>query len=284
MSAFFVCIFIDMDNVFMAVNKENKENKENEMRGKTCFVIMPISSQNGYEMDHFTFVYDDIIKPAIEATGMISIRADDTVNTNLIQLDILRKVIESDMAICDMSAKNPNVFYELGVRQAFDKPTVLMTDSITSAPFDVSSLRYVEYQEKMSYRDVKLAVERLTQALTETYVKQGDKSEINSLIRLMELTTPAQLSNIEITNEDRTTLQIMELGTAVSHMQVTQNKILTLLDHDRELNEMRRRVMPFDPLDSLGDSLNFSDDNEKLVIDKRAIRQQLRELNARSSN
>ncbi len=54
------------------------------------------------------------------------------------------------------------MFYELGVRQAFDKPTVLMMDNVTLAPFDVSSLRYVEYQEKMSYR--RSAVERLTQA------------------------------------------------------------------------------------------------------------------------
>jgi hypothetical protein len=236
---------------------EKKENK-NSMKGKSCFVIMPISQQAGYEVCHFDLVYEDIIKPSIEATGMVPIRADETTNTNLIQLDILKKVIGSDMAICDMSAKNPNVFYELGVRQAFDKPTVLMTDNITSAPFDVSSLRYVEYQEKMNYRDVKSVVERLTQALIETYEKQYDKSEINSLIRLMELTAPAQLNSIDITDEDRTALQIKELSTAVNHMQVTQNKMLSLLSNDiaryksnatyDSIESIIDSVSPYDPI------------------------------------
>lgn len=255
------------------------------MKGKSCFVIMPISQQVGYEAGHFDFVYEDIIKPSIEATGMLPIRADETINTNLIQLDILRKVIGSDMAICDMSAKNPNVFYELGVRQAFDKPTVLMTDSITSAPFDVSSLRYVEYQEKMSYRDVKFAVERLTQALIETYEKQGDKSEINSLIRLMELTGPAQLNSVDITDEDRTALQIMELSTAVNHMQVTQNKMLGLLSNDIERHKSNGRQ--FDTLESIMDSVNpnYYNENVKIASGRRrdltSLRKQLREYDER---
>ncbi|WP_349921463.1 hypothetical protein [Aeromonas veronii] len=56
----------------------------------TCFVIMPISNQPGYDPDHFTLVYQDIIKPAIELANMIPVRADETKNTNLIQLDILK--------------------------------------------------------------------------------------------------------------------------------------------------------------------------------------------------
>ncbi|TOC19180.1 hypothetical protein CGJ90_22880, partial [Vibrio parahaemolyticus] len=154
----------------------NKKEIAVKVGEKTCFVIMPISNQPGYESNHFTLVYEDIIRPAIEAAGMRPVRADETVNTNLIQLDILRKVIESDIAICDMSSKNPNVFYELGVRQAFDKPTVLMIDDATSAPFDVSSLRYVDYKKNMGFRDVNIAVEKLTQTLVETYEKRDDKS------------------------------------------------------------------------------------------------------------
>lgn len=201
------------------------------MDGKpSCFVIMPISNQPGYDSEHFTLVYDDIIKPAIELAGMKSIRADETTNTNLIQLDILRKVIESDIAICDMSAKNPNVFYELGVRQAFDKPTVLMIDEATSAPFDVSSLRYVTYSKGMRHRDVINAVNRLTETLKDTYAKREDKSEINSLIRLMELTSPAQLGHTDLSDEAKEKiiyeLQLSEIMTSMHLIQRQQNSIL----------------------------------------------------------
>lgn len=155
-----------------------------------CFVIMPISNQYGYDDGHFTLVYEDIIKPAIQANNMKPIRADETKNTNLIQLDILKKIIETPIAICDMSSKNPNVFYELGMRQAFNMPTVLIKDEETSAPFDISGLRYITYNKNMKHREVKSAVEELTKCINETYSKKDDKSEINSLIRLMELVNP----------------------------------------------------------------------------------------------
>jgi 23S rRNA U2552 (ribose-2'-O)-methylase RlmE/FtsJ len=218
----------------MTKSKEDKVT-EDAVKDINCFIIMPISTQLGYEPGHFSLVYEDIIKPAVIAAGMKPIRADETKNTNLIQLDILRKVIESDIAICDMSAKNPNVFYELGVRQAFDKPTVLMIDDVTTAPFDVSSLRYVDYKKGMGFRDVKKAVEDLTQALRDTYDKKDDTSEINSLIRLMDLTTPAQLNQVDISAEDRTSIQISELTSSMHNMQAVQHKILDSLNETNRI-------------------------------------------------
>ncbi|HDZ3708159.1 TPA: hypothetical protein RSW45_003461, partial [Vibrio cholerae] len=119
---------------------------------------MPISDQQGYDKGHFQLVYEDIIKPAIQSAGMIAVRADETKGANLIQLDILQKVIKLPIAVCDISSKNPNVFYELGIRQAFDMPTVILKDSNTEAPFDISGLRYCDYNVNMRYRDVKSAV------------------------------------------------------------------------------------------------------------------------------
>lgn len=168
-----------------------------------CFTIMPISTQPDYEDGHFQFVYEDIIRRAVESAGMKPFRADETQNTNLIQLDILRSVIESPIAICDMSAKNPNVFYELGLRQAFDLPTVLIIDDRTAAPFDISSLRFVTYDSAMGYRGVESAVKQLSEALIDTYEKRNDKSEINSLIRLLELTKPASISEADLPENER---------------------------------------------------------------------------------
>ncbi len=168
-----------------------------------CFCIMPISNQAGYEDGHFQLVYEDIIKPCIENAKMEPFRADESKNTNLIQLDILKSVIASPMAICDMSARNPNVFYELGMRQAFDLPTVLIKDDETDAPFDINGLRYVTYQKDMKHRNVLKAKIELTNALEDTYEKRNDKTEINSLIRLLELTSPAKLESTEISEEVR---------------------------------------------------------------------------------
>lgn len=253
----------------MNENNMTAKKQEKNVADKSCFVIMPISTQPGYEADHFSFVYEDIIKPAIEAASMVAIRADETVNTNLIQLDILRKVIESDIAICDMSSKNPNVFYELGVRQAFDKPTVLMIDDHTAAPFDVSSLRYVTYSKSMGYREVKNAVEKLTRALIETYEKREDKSEINSLIRLMELTSPAQLNQVDLTDEDRTSIQISELTAAVHKVQSTQVQVLNELERQK-LRYSNQRVLIDEPEVSLHSLFNEYTQNEMVNLSKKS--------------
>lgn len=185
---------------------------------------MPIADQKGYDANHFTYVYEDIIKPAIIAAGMEveQARADEVKNSNLIHLDILRKVIESDIAICDMSSRNPNVFYELGMRQAFDKPTVLIRDEDTAVPFDINGLRYVEYKKGMRHRDVVKAVGDLAEMLRATYDKKDDKNEVNSLIRLMDLTA-AKVQHVELSDEERSN-RLTELK--IDNLQQTLNSLL----------------------------------------------------------
>ncbi|MFW3371888.1 hypothetical protein ACN9J5_03670 [Aliarcobacter butzleri] len=200
-----------------------------------CFVIMPISNQLGYEDNHFTLVYEDIIKPSIINNNMNPVRADETKNTNLIHLDILKKVIQTPIAICDMSSKNPNVFYELGMRQAFDMPTVLLIDEDTKVPFDISSLRYVTYNKDMSYRNVTKAIDDLTDALKETFAKKGDKTEINSLIRLMELTT-AKIETTNISNSQKIELmqelELREIKNFMKQIVDTQRTMINRINHN----------------------------------------------------
>ena len=211
------------------------DSKNKKMETIDCFVIMPISNQINYEENHFTLVYEDIIKPSIIDNNMIPIRADETKNTNLIQLDILKNIIQSPIAICDMSSKNPNVFYELGMRQAFDLPTVLLIDDETKVPFDISGLRYVTYKKDMSYRNVKTAISNLTSALKETYEKRDDKTEINSLIRLMEITT-AKIETSTISKSEKIELlhelELKEIKSSIKQLVNMQNSIINKIDYN----------------------------------------------------
>lgn len=214
----------------MAKEIKNEHAIPTQKPEEQCFVIMPISNQVGYEDGHFQLVYEDIIKPSIIAAGLRPCRADETKNTNLIQLDILRRVVESTIAVCDMSAKNPNIFYELGMRQAFDMPTVLVRDDATEAPFDVNGIRYVTYKKDMKHRSVKKAVEELTETIKDTYAKRDDKYEINSLIRLMELAKPAKINQVELSEEARieklNEFHLKEIMDSIQTLSENQNIIL----------------------------------------------------------
>ena len=158
---------------------------------KKCFVIMPISDMDGYASRHFGRVYEHIIKPACEIAGFKPIRADDIMSTNYIALDIIKNIIECDMAVCDLSSRNPNVLYELGIRQAFNLPVTLLKDVKTKRVFDIQGFRDIEYDESLRIDTVETTTQDLSEVIKNTY--ESKQSEINSLVSLLGI-EPAKLT------------------------------------------------------------------------------------------
>ncbi len=161
-----------------------------------CFVIMPISDCEGYNQGHFSRVYEDIIKPSVFNADFNPVRGDEVSKTNLIQLDILNKLLEAPIAICDLSSRNPNVLFELGIRQAFDKPVVLIQEKGTPKIFDINPLRYIEYAKEMGYRDVIDAQLKITTSLTETYQAKDEVGNVNSIVKLLALNSAASIPSV----------------------------------------------------------------------------------------
>ncbi|CAI0997185.1 hypothetical protein [Serratia marcescens] len=170
---------------------ENNEEIVPKEKPKVCFIIMPIADVSSYDNGHFLRVYNHLIKPACEQAGFIPVRADDVSSSHMIVVDILKKIVESDLAICDLSARNPNVLYELGLRQAFNKKTVLIKDNKTDNIFDVQGFRYAGYDSNLRIDNVKNEVLKLSNALTETYNAIDD---INSIVQLLKI-EPAKIEN-----------------------------------------------------------------------------------------
>lgn len=164
---------------------EKKEIKQEltQAQSKSCFVIMPISDVEGYDSGHFDRVFNFIIKPACEKAGFVAKRADKNNKANMIVVDILKQIVNSDMAICDLSSRNSNVFFELGLRQAFNLKTVLIKDTKTPRSFDISTIRCIDYDEKLRVDNVESIVEQISKSLTETMESKED--DVNSLIQLL---------------------------------------------------------------------------------------------------
>ena len=179
-----------------------KENKD-------CFVIMPIAECDGYEPNHFAHVYNDIIKPAVAKTEYIATRADEVKETNLIHLDILKKLIDAPIAICDLSTRNPNVLFELGIRQAFDKPVVLIQEKGTPKIFDIGPLRYLEYSKEMRYHEVIESQNQLYEAINATKSAENEVGNINSIVKLMALNSPALMPNLDHNNKELLSLDVV---------------------------------------------------------------------------
>ena len=92
-----------------------------------------------------TPLYTDHIKPAVESEGITCQRADEIVGTNIITFDIWEKINRSRFIIADLTNKNPNVFYEIGLAHALGKEVILITQTMNDVPFDLKSLRCIVY-------------------------------------------------------------------------------------------------------------------------------------------
>lgn len=151
-----------------------------------CFVIMPIGDAEGYETVHFLKVYEHLLKPAIRKAGYEPQRADEVQTTNLIAVDIIERIYQTPIAICDVSSCNPNVFYELGIRHACFLPVVLVKDKKTNNPFDIKDIRYVEYSERLEYEDVSQKQDEIASAIIKTVDDFRKGICMNSLIPLIK--------------------------------------------------------------------------------------------------
>ena len=175
---------------------------------KTCFVIMPIGDMEGYDAGHFDRVYKHLIKPACEAAGLAPVRGDEVKATNYIAIDILQRILKSDIVVCDLSGKNPNVMYELGIRQAFDQPIVLIKDRRTDRVFDIQGLRTLDYLETLRVDSVLQDQESIREAITAT-LKMEDH-EVNSLVSLLGVEKAKLGKTTEVSGETTVVLNAIE--------------------------------------------------------------------------
>jgi hypothetical protein len=83
-----------------------------------AFVAMPFGKKTGYDgiLIDFNAIYNDFLKPAIEAAGLVVFRADQEQSVGNIKTDIFQELLIADLVVADLTLDKPNVWYELGVR------------------------------------------------------------------------------------------------------------------------------------------------------------------------
>lgn len=183
-----------------------------DSKKEKCFVIMPISDHRDYPPGHFTKIYEQIFKPAIEEAGYQPFRVDDDKISNSIIKKIFDAIQTCPMALCDLSSRNPNVLYELGIRQAYDKPVVLVQDEKTERIFDVSGINTVSYNSSRLYEQVMSARKNIKDAIIST--RDGKD---NSLIKVLRAEN-ANLPVGELSKDDRIEIMINGLVNDVQEM------------------------------------------------------------------
>jgi hypothetical protein len=117
----------------------------------TCFVMMPFG-------DWFDKYYQEIYVPAIREAGFEPIRADELFSTGSVVEQIWEQVQKAKVLFADLTGRNANVFYELGLAHAARKPVVFAAPQVEDVPFDLRHLRVIIYEVREPDWSTKLRI------------------------------------------------------------------------------------------------------------------------------
>ena len=190
-----------------------------------CFVVMGFGKKTDFETGRTLDLdksYKNMIKPAVEASGLKCVRADEIVHSGLIDVPMYEQLLNADVVVADLSTSNKNAFYELGVRHALRPHTTLVIaeDGIKAFPFDVSHVAVRQYHHlgaDIGFDEVMRFRELLTAAINELMNRNPRQNDSPVYTFLDHLTPPIiALSATRPTSSEKTTVDVAIAPAAVS--------------------------------------------------------------------
>lgn len=103
-----------------------------------CFVLMPFA-------EGMQAVYEHGIKPFVEDLQMQCRRGDEMYSAQGVLSDIWNEIQTAEIIIADLTGKNPNVMYELGLCHSIWKKVILLSQNKDDVPFDLRAWRVIWY-------------------------------------------------------------------------------------------------------------------------------------------
>ncbi len=146
---------------------------------------------DGQEVD-FEFVYHEIIKKAIDGLDAPTLhceRSKDDPKSGIVSEHFAKSILESELAIIDVSGNNPNVYYELGLRHALrPRINILIGMEGTTLPFDVAGLQVLKY-DHLSEVGRQTAIQWSARRLLKASLASTSTALSTSIFRVWPLTS-----------------------------------------------------------------------------------------------
>jgi hypothetical protein len=132
---------------------------------KAVFALMPFGQPWSDR------IWTRLIRPIVEEAGLLPVRGDDLYGHDIME-DIWKGILKARIVIADITDRNPNVFYELGIAHTLGKPVILLTQKLTDIPFDLNRFRHIVYQDNLDGYDQ--LTKHLRASIREIIASTGD--------------------------------------------------------------------------------------------------------------
>jgi hypothetical protein len=116
---------------------------EKDARAPECFVIGPIGDPGTETNTRANQFFRYLVAPVAEEFGYKAVRGDQLSRPGIISTQLIQHVADADLVVADLTDHNPNVFYELAVRHAMQRPLVQFIDRAQRLPFDIAGMRTI---------------------------------------------------------------------------------------------------------------------------------------------
>ena len=158
---------------------------------QTCFVVMGFGEKTDYKTSRvldLNKTYKHIIKKAVEAAGLVCVRADEIAHSGTIDAPMYEQLLDADLVVADLSTSNLNAAYELGIRHAL-KPstTIIIAEDQFTSPFDLNHIVVRKYRHDGKALDIDVVEEfrdNLTQAIKDIMVNGRVDSPVYTFLPL----------------------------------------------------------------------------------------------------
>jgi hypothetical protein len=118
-----------------------------------CGIVRPIAEMGSYTTKHWREVHN-VVAEALDSIGFDLRLVSESDSSGVILTEIVTNLYADKIVIVDVSGRNPNVMFELGMRLAFEKPAIIIIDDDTPFSFDISPVKHIRYPRSLRYADM----------------------------------------------------------------------------------------------------------------------------------
>lgn len=201
---------------------------------KKCFVLMPFSETKSCTEAEWTGIFENMIKPAVTGSrlGFECERAKP--RTGAFIKDILEGLNKADLVIADLTDRNPNVCYELGIRHTLKNRTILIAQNMDDVPSDLQSYWVVIYEKDLTGAS---EFKRKVREILREMQKDPDKPD-------SPIADFLQLKNIDLIAHEKAA-NLKKLTALITELSYNINSVDAILDEVKRSEEKRRKKEGF---------------------------------------
>jgi hypothetical protein len=132
-----------------------------------AFVICQIGDEDSEVRARADEIFSFVVEPVVREFELTPTRSDRDPTPGQVTAQIIRSLTAASIVIADLTGRNPNVYYELGVAHSFGIPVVILVDAVDSLSFDTSQERVIELgeQERLGVAEAEKAKRKLRESL-----------------------------------------------------------------------------------------------------------------------